>query len=260
MGTPPTTLYAAVAAFVAGIGATVAFVNFGAGGASDPSKASEAAVRSDPSPTVDRPWSNPPKTHASSTPASPKPRPTLRFDDAGADDRAASLPTRSAGVAIESEVRKAQGEPAIPEKAPLAQTQIELTPSMRTRVDMIRAERAAQQRARFDPSRTAGIETRVLETAPSADARTRTLPPRRVPLVEQGPARGPVAPRVVAKLPASDRQSLAADKEVRGIVTPTGGFRYADSHRIEAREPRKRVSSADAGGVMRWLMEPNGNF
>lgn len=276
MGTPTTIVYAAAAAFAAGIGATVALTNFGAGGTSSLSKAPEASVRSDPSPKVDRPWSNPPQANAASTPASPKSRPALSFDDAAAKERVASAPTKSADVpateaqarhervgplrTIDGEVRKAHAESMTLEKASPPQTRIDLTPSMRARVDTIRAERAAMQRARLDQSRTAGIENRAVGIAPSVETQTRTLQLRRSPVVEQDLPRERAAPRLAAKPPTSDRQSLAADKDVRDIVTPTRGLKYADSQRIEPREPRKRVSSADTGGVMKWLMQTNGNF
>ncbi|KAI9881884.1 MAG: hypothetical protein M1823_006404, partial [Watsoniomyces obsoletus] len=240
MGTPTTILYAAAAAFAAGIGATVAFMNLDAGGASAPSKAPETATRSEPSPNVDRQWANPPRTNASLTPASSRPRPELSFDGAGADERTASAPTKSAsGPATdprpphEREVRKAHAEPMIPGKTPPAQTKIEPTPPMRARVDMVRAERAALQRAGLDQSRTARIENRAVEIVRSAETGPRAPQLRRPPFVEQGPPREQPAPRLVAKLPASDRQSLVADKDARGIVTPTRGLKYADANRIE---------------------------
>ena len=131
---------------------------------------------------------------------------------------------------------------------------------MQAGLDMIRAEKAAAERARLDRLKTVKVEHNAPEVVRSAVTRDRIPETRRNTVVDQDLPRERVVRRLVAKAPLGERQSLAADKEVRSIVTPMRGFTYPDSQRIEGNDRRRRVSSADAGGVMRWLMEPSNNF
>lgn len=276
MGTPRTTLYATAAAFAAGIGTTVALMTFDAGGFSIPSQATKLGLPSRPVQTVDRQWSDPPKATVSAAPATREAQPILRFDDAedpGQIDTASTksaspLPTgnqaphqqdRSAPT-IKNSFKRALAEPLASGRTVPTQASIVLTPSMQARLDAIRAERAASERARLDRSKTVKVEHNGPDVVRSAGTRDRSPETHRNSVVDQVPPGERVVRRLVAKAPLGERQSLAADKEIRSIVTPLRDFRYAASQRIDASDRRRRVSSADAGGVMKWLMEPSSNF
>lgn len=275
MGTPRTTLYAAATAFAAGIGTTVALMTFNAGGLSIPSQATKLGVPLRPVQTVDRQWSDPPKATVSATPATREAQPILRFDDAEDAGKIGAAPTKSASAlptgvqaphrqdrsapTIENAFRRALAEPLASGRTVPTQASIVLTPSMQARLDAIRADRAASERARPDRSKTIKVEHNGPDVVRSAGTRDRS-PETHRNSVDQDPPRERVVRRLVAKAPLGEHQSLAADKEVRSSVTPLRDFRYADSQRIDANDRRRRVSSADAGGVMKWLMEPNSNF
>jgi len=275
MGTPRTTLYAATAAFAAGIGATVALMSLNVGGPSIPSQATQPAVPSRPVQQVERQWSNPPKPTVSPA-ATREAQPILKFDDAEETKKLDAGPTKSASVlttgvqtpqqqdryspVIESNLKRPVAEPMTPGRSASTQGRIVLTPSMQDRLDTIRADRSALERARLDRLKTVKVEHNASEAVRSVAARDRIPEARRNLVVDQDSARERVVRRLAAKAPLGERPSLAADKDVRSVVTPMRGFTYAETQRSEAHDRRKRVSSADAGGVMKWLMEPSSNF
>lgn len=276
MGTPRTTLYAATAAFAAGIGMTAALMTLNAGGSSIISQATQPGVPSGPSRTAERPWSEPSKPTVSSAPASREAQPSLRFDVAQEAGKIDTAPAKSSSTlpadvqashqqdrsspAIDDSIKRALAEPRAPGRTAPTQASIALTPSMQARLDTIRVERAASERARPDRSKFVRVERNASEIVRPAVTRNRLPEIPRNTVVDQDLPRERLVRRLVAKAPLGERQSLAASKDVRSIVTPTRRFTYADSQRLEARDPRKRVSSADAGGVMKWLMEPSSNF
>lgn len=276
MGTPRTTLYAATAAFAVGIGMTAALMTLNAGGSSITSQATQPGVASGPSRTVERQWSNPPKPTVSPAPATRVAQPILRFDDSEEAGKFDVVPTKSASAlptgvqvphqqdrttpAIESNLKRTLAEPLAPGRTAPTQARIASTPSMQAGLDAIRAERAASERARLDRFKTVKVELNAPEVVRSAVTRERIPETRRNTVVDQDQPRERVVRRLAAKATLGERQSLAADKDVRSLVTPMRGFTYAESQRTEGNDRKRRVSSADAGGVMKWLMEPSSNF
>ncbi|WP_375409991.1 hypothetical protein [uncultured Methylobacterium sp.] len=273
MGTLRTTLYAATAAFAAGVGMTVAVTSLNSGGSSVTSQATQPEG---PSRTVERRWSDLPKPTESSAPATRQAHPVLRFDDAEKVGKPDVAPTQSASAlpagiqalhqqdrpspTNDNNPKRALAESLAPGSAAPTPARIALTPSIQARLDTIRAERAAFERARVDRFKTMKVEHHPSEVVRPVVSGDRIPETRRNTVVAQDPPREPVVRRLAAKAPPGERQRLAADKNVRNIVTPMRGFTFAESQRIEASDRRKRVSSADAGGVMKWLMEPSSNF
>ena len=290
MAAPATTLYAAGIAFAAGVVATAAFVTLNSGGAPI-APAGQSEPRSTPSRVADRHWSDPVKSPGSSSATRQEARTPLTFHV----DRADEQPRAGQPKEAEAEAPKAGQsgqERAEGTKATVAQLTVkpehERADAVRTelakkergrahqaRLEMLEGQRNRAERARSEQARTTevGDATRRFQTNATRNRVVQVKPS--VP-AEQG-LRRKAAPVLVTNSSESGRDSLAALKHARRIVTQPRAFRYAEARPYDedsqldatpqsrapdrdAREPSRRISSADAGGVMRWLMEPGGRF
>ncbi|GJE35151.1 hypothetical protein LDDCCGHA_5369 [Methylobacterium oxalidis] len=285
MGSPATNLIAAGAAFAGGVLATVAFVSLNTGDAPS-SPPAQTASRVASSPPADQPWADPVTTQSASSSSRQEPRSPLTFDvDGPQQQRPAEHSTKAEAAtsnedqarpdrinAVKGDIARqaarsdrnvavaTRSEPAKKDGARADQPQAEML-----KADRKRAERAVLGQARRTDFSGVAERSR-------ANAARDTVARSQVPdTVERRSSHaGPNLHGV--RSTESRRESMAASKHARRIVTPpvpafadaqlddeargsSTGLRRRVPERV-AREPSRRITSADAGGVMRWLMEP----
>ncbi len=285
MGSPATTLFAAGAAFAVGVLATVAFVTLNTGDAPSAPPV-QPASRVASSPPADQPWADPVRTEAASSSSRQEPRTPLTFHVEGAPGQRPAEHSTRADVAASNDdqarpdrlnegkadvarqavrsgrdgVVATRSEPAKKDGARADQTQAEMRNSDRTRAD-----RVVLGLARKTDS------SGVAERSRANMARDRIARSQVPDTVERRFSRAASSMHGIGAA-ESRRESMAASKHARRIVTPPVSV-YADAQLDDealesgtglrrrvpervARERSRRITSADAGGVMRWLMEP----
>ncbi|GJE35921.1 hypothetical protein LDDCCGHA_6142 [Methylobacterium oxalidis] len=285
MGSPATTLFAVGAAFAGGVLATVAFVSLNTGG--DPSAPpAQPASRVASSPPANQPWADPVKPEGASSPSRQEPRSTLTFHVDGAQEQ------RPAEHSTKAEAAASNDDQARPDRIDAGKTDIArqavrpdrggavATRSEPAKRDVARADQSQAEMLKADRKRAdravLGQAGKTEVSGVAGGSRTNvardTIARSQVPAtVERGFDRAASSVRGVGAT-ESRRESIAASKRARRIVTPpisayadaqldddaldsSAGLRRRVTERA-AREPSRRITSADAGGVMRWLMEP----
>lgn len=264
-------LLAAGTAFATGVAATVAFHGFNAG--SPPvTKPSPAESRSDTGPA-------PGREHPTGLRETPKATNALPENKLAAAEQTWSEPVKRPGAPKSSDAQPR--EPLVfrtDERA--AQTGVERSrssarpeatdePSHSAQADA-KAERARTQRARMEAPDAA-------DASRAESGRNRAVQTGTVATVEKAPPRKATTAGL-ARSTDGGQPSLAADDRIRRVVTQPGRYRFAEASQPFDERPRptaaargkaperdvggpgRRLSSADSGGVMRWLMEPGGRF
>ena len=223
------TLVIASAAFASGVAGTIAFTLPRPGEPAPASRAIGPQARAE-APAAAREWSEPTRPPAPSSISVGKPSERLAFHQDDAPGAAADrLDTKGGGPAPRAERNPAsRGRPAGPGETDGSRADIGPT--------MDRPGRAAAIPARPRP------RTSVAETVVPQEAQAGRPSPA---IVRQ--ARMPVPPRQRVA------DSRSADERPQPLVL--GRSRLPDG---PAGEPRRRLSSADASGVMKWLAEPAG--
>lgn len=282
MGSPATTLLAAGAAFAGGVLATVAFVSLNTGGAPSAPPASRVAS----SPPANQPWADPVKPEGASSPSRQELRSPLTFNVDGSHGQ------RPAEHSTKTEAAASNGVQARPDRIDAGKTDMArqavrpdrdeavATRSEPSKKDVARADQSQAEMLKADRKRAdravLGQAGKTEVSGVAGGSRTNvardTIARSQVPAtVERGFDRAASSVRGVGAT-ESRRESIAASKRARRIVTPpisayadaqldddalesSAGLRRRVPERA-AREPSRRITSADAGGVMRWLMEP----
>ncbi|MDR7039501.1 hypothetical protein J2X36_004277 [Methylobacterium sp. BE186] len=285
MGSPATTLFAAGAAFAGGVIATVAFVAVNTGDAPSAPPVQPVSRVASSSP-ADQPWADPVKTEGASSPSRQEPRSPLTFHVDGAQKQ------RPADHSTKAEAAASNDDQARPDrldggKADIARqavrsgrdgavaTRSEPAKTDGARAPQIQAEILKADRKRADPAELGQVRKTefrgVPERSRTNEARDRVARSQVPDTVEQRFSRAASSIHGVAAS-ESRRESMAASKQARRIVSPpvslhaeaplddesfksSTGLRRRVPERV-VREPSRRITSADAGGVMRWLMEP----
>lgn len=269
MGIGVKTICAAGVAFAAGVATTVTVLTLNGNKVSAPTEARPVAA-----PQADRKWSDPIKSTVASVVEVQKSSESSTLDrrdaippigveprksdaaDTGRDGRMHREQPKVAQIA-EAKRTFGQSEQVLASRARADQTKVEPARVTLVRADPIRMERHRTEAPRLERPRSVALSDTAVD-APRLGS-LRDKPPQALVFRPVQP-RAAAAVRLAAKPASGSGESLAADRDVRSVVTPVRGMRYAEAQQRDVREPRRRMSSADTGGVMKWLMEPGANF